>query len=440
MTARVRNRIIIAAGIAVLIAVTGFVCKPGDAGGGYGPYFTGMNASLKAAGIAQPRAALDMDRLDANIALVTRAIVPPLRYRIVMKSLPAPDLLLYIMKKAGTKRLMPFHLSHMSEMLRHAGPGTDMLPGRPFPVAAVEAFYDALPAHLRTEALHAVQWLIDSKERLAEYRDFAARRNLTLRVNLEIDVGLHRGGARAPEELAPLLDLITANPGRLVFSGFMGYDGHVTHVPFFIGSRESAIRKEFAKVMVRYAAFVDYGRNKFPSLFTGDLSFNGGGSTTYSLYDASMPVNDVAAGSCLVMPSTFDTFTLAGHIPALFLAAPVLKKMDGFGVPFIEAFHSVVAWWDPNTALTFYVSGGGWSDIILAPAGVSINALTGSPPNENMLPSQGMLNGSKKVALSVGDFVFFHPLQGDALMQFDEVLALRAGKIEARWRPFASRL
>ena len=83
-----------------------------------------------------------------------------------------------------------------------------------------------------------------------------------------------------------------------------------------------------------------YGRENYPGLFRGDLTFNSGGSTTYALYDESTPANDIAAGSCLVMPSTFDVFTLSGHLPALFIAAPVLKKIDGFGVPFIEGVPS----------------------------------------------------------------------------------------------------
>jgi len=118
----------------------------------------------------------------------------------------------------------------------------------------------------------------------------------------------------------------------------------------------------------------------------------------------------------------------------------VLKKIDGFGVPFIETFHSLVEWWDPNTAVTFYVSGGGWSDRILAPTGISVNALTASPPNENMLPNQSMLNGSKSVMIGTGDHVFYHPLQGDALMQFDAIYVARKGKIVNAWRPFGTRL
>jgi D-serine deaminase-like pyridoxal phosphate-dependent protein len=414
--------------------------RPADRGGGYDGYFSALNDALKEAGVAQPAIVLDLDRVDSNIDRVRKVVRAPLEYRIVTKSLPSPDFLLYVMRKARTKRLMPFHLSHMRVILEVAGPGVDMLPGRPFPVAALSGFYDSLPAALKKEVVRSVQWLVDSEERLREYLDFARRRGITLRVNLEIDVGLHRGGARSNEELGRMLGIIAAGSGRLVFSGFMGYDGHVAHVPLYVGSKEKAIRAAFAGSMARYGEFVRYGREKYPALFAGDLTFNSGGSTTYALYDETLPVNDIAAGSCLVMPSTFDVFTLRDHLPALFIAAPVLKKIDGFGVPFIETFHPLVEWWDPNTAVTFYVSGGGWSDRILAPAGISVNALTASPPNENMLPNQSMLNGSKSVTIGTGDHVFYHPLQGDALMQFDAIYVVQKGKITNVWRPFGSRL
>ncbi len=50
-------------------------------------------------------------------------------------------------------------------------------------------------------------------------------------------------------------------------------------------------------------------------------------------------MNDIAAGSCVVKPSTFDFFTLDTHIPALFIAAPILKKINSYEVPFLELFN-----------------------------------------------------------------------------------------------------
>ncbi len=56
-----------------------------------------------------------------------------------------------------------------------------------------------------------------------------------------------------------------------------------------------------------------------------------------------------------------------------------------------------------------------------------------------MLPNQSMLNGSKSVMIGTGDHVFYHPLQGDALMQLTRYRGAK-GKIVNVWRPFSSRL
>lgn len=52
-----------------------------------------------------------------------------------------------------------------------------------------------------------MQWLIDTPERLEEYRQLAERLNRRMRINVEIDVGLHRGGV---QDTATLERILTA--------------------------------------------------------------------------------------------------------------------------------------------------------------------------------------------------------------------------------------
>ncbi len=106
-----KMKIMIAAASAFLaVLVVVLFCRPGDRGGGYNGYFAVMNNALKDAGTVQPAIVLDLDRVDSNIAVLRKFIRPPLEYRVVTKSLPSPDLLIYVMKKSRTKKLMPFHL------------------------------------------------------------------------------------------------------------------------------------------------------------------------------------------------------------------------------------------------------------------------------------------------------------------------------------------
>ena len=73
-----------------------------------------------------------------------------------------------------------------------------------------------------------------------------------MRINLELDVGLHRGGLTDPTSLKPILETIDADP-LLNFSGFMGYDPHLASVPDILGWQGSAIETS----MDIYKAFVE---------------------------------------------------------------------------------------------------------------------------------------------------------------------------------------
>jgi len=378
-------------------------------------WFDQLSAELRSAGVATPVIVLDLDRLDHNLALLAGGLSH--RYRVVTKSLPSGELIRYILDATGANRLMAFHLPFVPWMLE-AFPDTDILLGKPFLVAAADAFFTQISAGVRSAAQARIQWLVDTPTRLDEYLALAGRVGAPIRVNIEIDVGLHRGGVADADELHMMLAKIAAHPGRLLFAGFMGYDAHV---PFWPDPDDA-----FAKAMQRYAQFIDYGRDHFPALFEGELTFNSGGSKTWFRFDEGLAVNDVAAGSAAVKPSTFSL--LAEHRPALFIAAPVIRK-------FPRVSRREV---DPTVAMSLYLYGGGWAADIVHPDGITISP-SADPPNQNLLPNQCLFETHMDTPLGLGDFVFFQPHQGDAMVQFEEILVIRGGRLVDRWRPFPRR-
>jgi D-serine deaminase-like pyridoxal phosphate-dependent protein len=92
------------------------------------------------------------------------------------------------------------------------------------PVRSAEQFYADLRSSF--DADRQLQWLIDTPKRLEEYRQLAERLQRRMRINIEIDVGLHRGGVQDTATLERILAAIAAHPARLEFAGFMG----ATHV------------------------------------------------------------------------------------------------------------------------------------------------------------------------------------------------------------------
>jgi D-serine deaminase-like pyridoxal phosphate-dependent protein len=426
--------------VSITTLVLGLVCtaglavyvKPADHSGDYSDYFASINKELQRNGIGRPSIILDLDRVDHNIAQVTAQLVPPLNYRIVTKSLPSRELVKYVMQESGSNRLMAFHAPYLEWMIREL-PGAEILLGKPLLVDSVAEFYAAFDPGEHQQISARIEWLVDTEVRLNRYLQFALEHSINLKINFEIDVGLHRGGIANNDDLTRLLQIVASNPEHLTFAGFMGYEAHVPFAPSLVISVSDA----FAEAMHVYAEFVDHGRKRYPQLFEQELTFNSGGSKTYRMFTAEEPVNDISAGSAIIKPATFSS--LDTHQPALFIAAPVIKKLPGVQLAFLEFAAGFMEWWNPNMGLSLYLYGGGWAAELVSPPGVGLNELAADPPNQNLLPNQSLYHASRQTPVGIGDFVFFHPQQSDAMSQFDEILVLRSGKLVDRWQPFPKR-
>jgi D-serine deaminase-like pyridoxal phosphate-dependent protein len=424
-------------GVSILGAGVAAWRKPADTSADYSSYFAGINRELQAAGIGEPSIILDLDRCDHNIHEIVTHIIPPVDYRIVTKSLPSVELLKYVMQKSGSQRLMAFHAPYLTWMIREF-PGADILMGKPLLVDSARAFYRALVPGDQQSASARIQWLVDTPMRLEGYLGLADELGVKLRINIEIDVGLKRGGVEDLDTFSTMLAIIADHPERSTFSGLMGYDAHVPHAPPLISSVADAFRDTLA----RYGEFVAFGQVQQPALFKPGLNkpaltLNSGGSSTYFMFANQAIVNDVAAGSAVVKPATFGALTR--HQPALFIAAPVLKKMDGIQLPFLGPLADLMQWWNPNMGTSLYLYGGGWAADIVSPAGVMLNELAADPPNQNLQPNQSLYHVSKRSSIQIGDFVFFQPQQGDAISQFERLLVLRDGRLIDSWHSFPSR-
>jgi D-serine deaminase-like pyridoxal phosphate-dependent protein len=258
-------------------------------------------------------------------------------------------------------------------------------------------------------------------------------------VNLEIDIGLHRGGAANNQDLHQLFEIIQQNPDHLVFSGFMGYEGHVPHAPGIFTSPRNAALREFSDNLSVYKSFIDYGRQDFPDLFTSSLTFNCGGSGTYSLFNDYHFITDIGIGGAVLRPAGYPSHFLKELLPAEFIATPVLKKRKGAVIPFIEGLSGLISWWNPNYQNSLEIYGGGWAGDFVAPKGVLSNPLLTDPPNQNLVPNQSTINASSRTTLEIGDYVFYYPIQSDAMFQFEDIVLIRGEKVQGIWKVFDRR-
>jgi D-serine deaminase-like pyridoxal phosphate-dependent protein len=406
-------------------AVAGAVAwkKPREAGGAHDAWFAALQQTLRANGIDRPVLVIDLDRLDRNIdrVVASAAAKPARRYRIVVKSLPAPGLVDYVARRAGTNAGMVFHRPFIEAMAR-LRPDSDLLLGKPMPLAALAHFYDNHTGAF--DPARQLQWLVDTEARLAQYLELARARGLRLRINLELDVGLHRGGFAEPAALAGVLKSIADNPDALEFAGFMGYDAHMMGLP------PALAKSELPRVKARYNACVAYLREQHRALAAqaGErLCLNGAGSPTFRHYEGDTTLNDVSVGTALMKPTHYDLPILADFEPSAFIATPVLKQLPTSGLPTLEWVGGLMRAWDPNTAQTWFVYGGNWMAEPESPPGLQRTGIYRSSNQEGWY-------GSKRVQLAVDDFLFLRPHQSEAvLLQFGDLVAVRGNTIEARW-------
>jgi D-serine deaminase-like pyridoxal phosphate-dependent protein len=353
-----------------------------------------------------PRLLVDLETLDANVDR-TIALLGSRALRLVVKSLPAVGLLRYLSERAKTRRFMCFHWPFLPQ-LADEFPDADVLMGKPMPVAALHACL----AHSFKGAfdpLRQVAWLIDDVHRLKQYLDTARERGVKLRIAIELDVGMHRGGPDRIEALDPLLACIRDNRAHLTLAGFMGYDAHVASAPW---PRTPA---RAARASIRsYETFLAHARQRFPECMSDALILNGAGSPTLALHGADSPLNDISMGSALVKPSDFDQPTLSTFEPAAWIATPVLKRLPGVALPFLERWSWLLSCRD-----TVFIYGGRWLADPAWPPGMRSSRLYGLSSN------QQFMSVPKRTRAQPDDYVFFRPRQSEAvLLEFGDLLAV----------------
>ena len=411
--------------VIVLIAVTVlFRCR--DNGQPHNEYYSTIQENLKQSAPGRPVMLIDMDRVDANIERIRQHMGDTSKIRIVAKSLPCPELLEHLLTRLGTNRLMVFHQPFLNQLFERFTDG-DFLIGKPFPVQALKTFLDQLNDS-DFDRLHKIQWLVDSHRRLDQYLDLARGRHIKLGINIEINVGLYRGGIKDADELRALLELINHNPEHLQLCGFMGYEPHLGKVS--LPHLQSTGRQ---KVLDIYSEYVDVVRDEFPDLFHESLCFNSAGSMTYQLYPENDRgvINDISIGSAFVKPADFDLPTLKDHRPALFIATPVLKKRRSLLFPFAGGSLKKITDLNANLRQSYFIYGGWWKATSCSPQGLSSNRIIGRSTN------QELMTGSESTGLEVDDYVFLRPNQSEFVMlQFGKIHAMRDRKLTERWGTF----
>ena len=382
---------------------------------GSAAYFEDMGQALDAAGECAPRLVVDLERLDANAKKISDAAHGK-NLRLVDKSLPCATLLRRIMEKTGAHDFMSFHWPYLVQTAR-AFPQAKILTGKPLPFLAVEKVFAALAPGPFNPA-EQITWLVDTRQCAQDYARVAQRLGVCLRVAIEIDVGMHRGGADTISAFKEVVATIAAAPASLRLVGLMGYDAHIAKAKKAFRNSQRA----FSHAAARYCEFIEALKDR--QLFPPDMIFNGAGSPTLTLHDQNSPLNDVSIGSAFVKPSGFDMPSLAALEAAVFIATPVLKRGQGVQFPFLEGVSR--HWYQGMD--TVFIYGGRWMANPVWPAGMAENRLYGLSSN------QQIMTVPRATRIAPGDWVFFRPTQSEAVFtQFGDMRVYAQGEIVDCW-------
>ncbi|OTG67699.1 alanine racemase [Acinetobacter silvestris] len=381
-------------------------------------FFEQLNYDLKQVAVGLPQLIVDQQALEQNIQYVKVKLLQAqhLQPRLVVKSLACLNLLKLLSEQLHTQRFMLFHLPQLHSILENFI-AADVLFGKPMPVSAVSNFYQQYPEWAAVK----IQWLVDTEQRILQYLAVAQQFSLQLQINLEIDVGLHRGGIQSEQELIRILNLIQNHPQYLSLSGLMGYDAHVTKIPKFIKKPAIAYRESQA-IYLNYKELI---RQRFPHLYRDDLCFNGGGSPSFHLHVQQSICNDLSFGSMLLKPSDFDLASLAVLQTVLWIATPVLKVLPYTQLPGMPVLNKL-----PHSSKALFVYGGYWMANYVYPQGSHPHRLYGRSAN------QELVNVPKNAKISVDDYVFLRPTQSEAIIpQFSKLYCYKDRAFEA-WETF----
>lgn len=403
-----------------------YALKPRAGNTRHSAYFTQLSEALRAAGIGSPTLILDQARCEHNLRTVAAQVGQNKHLRIVTKSLPCLNLLQHTAQAWGTQRQMVFNYP-MLLTLAQAMPQADLLLGKPLDPIELPSFFNRL-SQTQAPTFNAeqqIQWLVDSPATLKAYLEFARAQSKNLRLNIEIDVGLHRGGVADLSTFNTLLDMISNEP-RAQFAGLMGYDPHVVKVPNILHNRAKA--EAHAKAL--YRQFREFAlRHPASRLAPEQLTLNTAGSPTYRLHIDNPDVSELSVGSAVVKPADFDTELLSDLQAALYIATPILKVGD-FSLPYgAQTISQITRRWDVNQTKSVIIHGGEWRAQVVSPEGVRPSELYGTSTN------QKVMTAAPDFPYISGDYVFFRPMQSEMLMLQFGALAVYDGQRISEQRP-----
>src|SRR3954453_22741185 len=357
---------------------------------------------------------VDLDAFDANADdLVRRAAGTPIR--VASKSVRVPDLLRRVLARDGFQGVLGYTLAE-ALWLDEQAISDDIVVAYPTVDRGALARLVASPA-----AAARITLMVDDVAHLDVVDSVRASQAVQVRVAIDVDAGLRKGGQHVGPKRSPLHDAggvlalaraIQARPGfRLV--GAMTYEGQVAGVQDDVPSqraRSAVVRR----IKTLSLSQLEVRRREMADALAAagvELEFwNAGGSGSVEAAASDPVVTEVAAGSGLLAPTLFDHYQSFDPRPAAFYGLPVTRRPSAQ----VATVHGG----------GFVASGPSGKDRLpmpWAPAGLQLTGLEGAGE------VQPPLTGHPAGLLSIGDLVWFRHAKSGELFEHTNTVRLLSG-------------
>lgn len=361
---------------------------------------------------ATPIAVVDLDAFDTNADdLVRRAGGKPIR--VASKSLRVPALIQRALDHEGFAGVLAYTLAE-ALWLHETGVSDDIVVAYPSVDAAALRRLTSSPS-----AAAAITLMVDDLAHLDAVDATRASLAVPIRVALDIDAGLRVGGQHIGPKRSPLFDTadVVALARRVVgrqgfrLVGVMTYEGQVA------GVQDDVPDQRTKSLLVRRLkqasmAQLEVRRREISEALAPIVElelWNGGGSGSVEATAADGAVTEIAAGSGLLVPGTFDHYASFEPRPAVFFGLRVSRKPQ----PSIATVHG-------GGLIASGATGADRSPVPWAPPGLHLTGLEGA--GEVQTP----LTGHAAALLAIGDLVWFrHAKSGELFEHVRDVHLVR---------------
>jgi D-serine deaminase-like pyridoxal phosphate-dependent protein len=242
--------------------------------------------------IDTPALVLDLDKLDANLAVMSEyfnGVDADLRPHIKTHKCP---ILAQKQVAAGAIGVTCAKVGE-AEVMAKAGISDILIANQVVSPKKIMRLLDLLN-------ISDVKVAVECLENAAALNEAAKSRKTVLKVLIEVDVGMHRCGVASAGEAVELAKKIDAMK-HIELAGIMGYEGHI----IFTFDRDERIQLGTACMTELVAVKAELEKAGFPIPIV-----SGGGTGTYDIASKVPGVTEVQAGSYLTMDATYGYLNL----------------------------------------------------------------------------------------------------------------------------------